>query len=77
MVHIPNLVQQKPSIVQITMSARTDEEATQTQLSSGITPTTLETSLRKKLSAEHVDIQDLSGTNYSFTPFQLIPNMMK
>lgn len=59
------------SLAPITMSARTDEEASQTQLSSGITPTTLETSLREKLSAEHVDIQDLSGTD--FPPSSYLP----
>ncbi|CAK4002694.1 bola domain-containing [Lecanosticta acicola] len=43
------------------MSARTDAEAEQNQLSSGITPDTLETTLRDKLEASHVDIADLSG----------------
>jgi hypothetical protein len=43
------------------MSARTDEEAEQNQASSGITPDSLGHTLREKLGAEHVDIQDLSG----------------
>jgi hypothetical protein len=44
------------------MSARTDAEAEQNQASSGITPDSLGHTLREKLGAEHVDIQDLSGT---------------
>ena len=43
------------------MSARTDAEAEQNQLSSGITPDTLSAKLREKLEASHVDIADLSG----------------
>lgn len=45
-----------------TMSARTDVEATQNQLSSGVTPESLKATLFEKLEAQHVDIQDLSGT---------------
>ena len=44
------------------MSARTDEEASQVQASSGITPESLSTTLQSKLEASHVDISDLSGT---------------
>ncbi|KAK8206925.1 hypothetical protein M8818_004760 [Zalaria obscura] len=43
------------------MSARTDVEATQNQLSSGITADTLRETLIHKLEATHVDIVDLSG----------------
>ncbi|KAK6438473.1 hypothetical protein LTR95_005325 [Oleoguttula sp. CCFEE 5521] len=43
------------------MSARTDAEATSNQSTTGITPSTLSEALRDRLSAEHVDIQDLSG----------------
>ncbi|KAH0290279.1 bola-like protein [Aureobasidium namibiae CBS 147.97] len=43
------------------MSARTDVEATQNQLSSGVTPESLKATLFEKLEAHHVDIQDLSG----------------
>ncbi|CAD0083463.1 unnamed protein product [Aureobasidium vineae] len=43
------------------MSARTDVEATQNQLSSGVTPESLKATLFEKLEAQHVDIQDLSG----------------
>lgn len=44
------------------MSARTDTEAEQNQMNSGVTPETLESTLREKLDASHVDIADLSGT---------------
>jgi len=44
-----------------TMSARTDTEATQNQLSSGITADSLGEALKTRLEASHVDIQDLSG----------------
>jgi len=44
------------------MSARTDLEAEKTQASTGVTPSTLTTTLKAKLEASHVDIQDLSGT---------------
>jgi len=43
------------------MSARTDSEATATQISTGITPDTLKSKLIEKLEAAHVDIEDLSG----------------
>lgn len=45
------------------MSARTDVEATQNQLSSGVTPESLKATLFEKLEAQHVDIQDLSGNH--------------
>lgn len=44
------------------MSARTDTEASSNQASSGVTPDTLGATLREKLEASHVDIQDLSGS---------------
>lgn len=44
------------------MSARTDAEATNNQLSSGVTPEHLQTVLKDKLEAQHVEIADLSGT---------------
>ncbi|KAK3112309.1 hypothetical protein LTR53_011540 [Teratosphaeriaceae sp. CCFEE 6253] len=43
------------------MSARTDVEAQETQASTGVTPDTLGATLKDKLEASHVDIQDLSG----------------
>ncbi|KAK0307626.1 hypothetical protein LTR01_005626 [Friedmanniomyces endolithicus] len=43
------------------MSARTDLEAEKTQASTGVTPSILTTTLKAKLEASHVDIQDLSG----------------
>ena len=43
------------------MSARTDVEATQNQLSSGVTPDSLKATLFDKLEASHVAIEDLSG----------------
>jgi hypothetical protein len=46
------------------MSARTDVEATQNQLSSGVTPESLKATLFEKLEAQHVDIQDLSGNHH-------------
>ncbi|RMY08938.1 hypothetical protein D0866_14692 [Hortaea werneckii] len=42
------------------MSARTDAEATNNQLSSGVTPEHLQTVLKDKLEAQHVEIADLS-----------------
>ena len=47
------------------MSARTDTEASSNQASSGVTPDTLGATLREKLEASHVDIQDLSGKSPS------------
>lgn len=43
------------------MSARTDAEAEQNQATTGVTPDTLGATLKAKLEASHVDIQDLSG----------------
>ncbi|EME42472.1 hypothetical protein DOTSEDRAFT_134411 [Dothistroma septosporum NZE10] len=43
------------------MSARTDVEVEQSQMSSGVTPDTLGATLREKLGAVHVEIADLSG----------------
>ncbi len=45
----------------ITMSARTDVEASEKQASSGITSDDLTATLKSKLDASHVEIQDLSG----------------
>ena len=45
------------------MSARTDVEAEQNQISSGVTPEDLTATLKDKLDASHVDISDLSGTS--------------
>jgi hypothetical protein len=45
-----------------TMSARTDDEATSVQASSGITPGGIEKKLKESLAAEYVEIADLSGT---------------
>ena len=47
-----------------TMSARTDDEATQVQVSSGITPDTLRYKLIENLDATHVQIEDMSGNHY-------------
>ena len=47
------------------MSARTDQEAVDTQMSTGITPDTLGATLKEKLEAIHVDISDLSGMIYA------------
>jgi hypothetical protein len=44
------------------MSARTDEEATNAQNATGITPESLKEKLEKELEATHVEIQDISGT---------------
>lgn len=53
------------------MSARTDTEASSNQASSGITPDTLGATLREKLEASHVDVQDLSGKDMPFAPLGL------
>lgn len=45
------------------MSARTDAEAEANQNTSGITPESIQTTLKDKLEARHVDIADLSGTH--------------
>lgn len=47
--------------VNVNMSARTDTEASANQNTSGITPDTLQATLKDKLEAQHVDIADLSG----------------
>ena len=53
-----------------TMSAQTDAEAAEVQSSTGVTPDTLSETLKVKLDASHVDIQDLSGmTNQPQLPF--------
>ena len=44
-----------------TMSARTDDEASAAQTSSGVTPDTLKATLLPKLGATHVQIDDHSG----------------
>ncbi|KAF1985886.1 bola-like protein, partial [Aulographum hederae CBS 113979] len=43
------------------MAAPTDTAATEIQSQTGITPSTLKTTLEEKLEASYVDIQDLSG----------------
>jgi len=43
------------------MSARTDAEAEANQNTSGITPSSIQATLKDKLEAQHVDIADLSG----------------
>lgn len=48
-----------------TMSARTDNEATQVAASSGITPEVIKRKLEQVLGAIHVEIEDMSGT-YAF-----------
>lgn len=45
----------------VTMSARTDVEAEANQNTSGVTPDTLQSTLKEKLEAQHVEIADLSG----------------
>ena len=47
-----------------TMSAHTDDEATQVQVSSGITPDTLRNKLIENLDATYVQIEDMSGNHY-------------
>jgi hypothetical protein len=44
------------------MSARTDEEATNVQATSGVTMEGLERKLKEGLGATYVEIEDLSGT---------------
>ena len=56
------------------MSARTDLEAEQNQASTGITPETLTATLKQKLDALHVDIQDLSGTGVLTRCLHLVTN---
>lgn len=51
-----------------TMSARTDTEATNTQLTSGVTPDTLKSTIQTKLEASHVEIVDLSGIHAPSPP---------
>lgn len=51
------------------MSARTDSEATQNQLSSGITADSLAATIRDRLDAAHVDIHDLSGEFFEQSPY--------
>lgn len=46
------------------MSARTDAEAEANQNTSGVTPETIQTTLKEKLEAQHVDIADLSGIDH-------------
>lgn len=43
------------------MSARTDEEATQNQANSGVTPQKIQSMLASQLAATHVDVEDMSG----------------
>lgn len=48
-----------------TMSARTDEEATNVQNATGVTPDSLKEKLEKELEATHVEIQDMSGNTHA------------
>lgn len=45
-----------------TGAAETDTQAANAASTSGITVSSLEQTLREKLAAEHVDIEDMSGT---------------
>lgn len=45
-----------------TGAAETDAQAENVAKSSGITPTSLQNTLKEKLQAEHVDVEDMSGT---------------
>ncbi|KAL8909213.1 MAG: hypothetical protein Q9207_000387 [Kuettlingeria erythrocarpa] len=44
-----------------TGAAETDAQAENVAKSSGITPTSLQDTLKEKLQAEHVDVEDMSG----------------
>ncbi len=46
-----------------TGAAETDVQAENVAKSSGITPTSLQDTLKEKLQAEHVDVEDMSGTS--------------
>jgi hypothetical protein len=46
------------------MSARTDSEAAEVQASSGVTPDTLKSKITELLGAVHVEIEDMSGTDF-------------
>ncbi|KAK1050721.1 hypothetical protein LTR74_016974 [Friedmanniomyces endolithicus] len=60
------------------MSARTDHEAEKTQATTGVTPSTLSATLKHKLEASHVDIQDLSGgCGQMFEAIIVSPQFMK
>ena len=43
------------------MASSSDVDATKVQNSTGITPETLKATLREKLQANHVDVEDMSG----------------
>ncbi|MCJ1226180.1 hypothetical protein MMC12_002829 [Toensbergia leucococca] len=42
-------------------TAETDTQAANAAIASGITPTSLKTTLTEKLEAQHVDVDDMSG----------------
>jgi hypothetical protein len=50
------------------MSARTDDEATKVQATSGVTPDGIEKKLKDALGAEYVAIADLSGMYIVYIP---------
>jgi hypothetical protein len=52
------------------MSARTDVEAEQNQITSGVTPESLKSALKERIEAVHVEIMDLSGTTSLETTFK-------
>lgn len=54
-------------------AAETDTEAAAIANSSGITPQTLSATLREKLEASHVDINDISGIHLLLFPMIPIP----
>jgi hypothetical protein len=49
------------------MSARTDQEASNVQATSGVTPEGIEKKLKEGLAAEYVEIADLSGMSFLVT----------
>ncbi len=56
-----------------TGAAETDTQAANAASTSGVTVSSLEQTLKEKLGAEHVDIEDMSG-NPSLSPaFHLAP----
>jgi len=58
------------------MSAKTDEETTETQNISGVTPEALEEKLKTEFEATHVEIQDISGMLYYRKSFEVISSLI-
>ena len=52
-------------------AAETDTQAAQVANSSGITPTSLKTTLMQKFDAQFVDVEDISGRQDPFSPVAL------